>query len=103
MRASGASSRSPRSTVALPPESTELTISSNCSNWVRLAMSFTHALAQTLNRAKLQLLHGSLGASHRFRDFADPLLLRKSHLDYMALIRWQVPHEPVKRGAVFYG
>ncbi len=66
-------------------------------------MSFSHALTQTLNRAILQLLHGSFGASHRFRDLANSLLVRKSHLDYTALIRWQVPHEPIKRGAVFYG
>jgi hypothetical protein len=57
--------------------------------------------SQRFKTAELKLFDGALGAPEMARNFANALLLRKTHLNDAALIYWKATDETKNAGAVF--
>src|SRR5215831_13768707 len=96
MRASGATSGSRNAAVASSRARIRSTIS-----FTRLASAWsvmaTHASAQVLQRAELELLDGALGPIERRSHVANALLVDETHADLLSLQIRQLLHMSIQR------
>src|SRR5215831_1996331 len=91
-RASGASSASASAPVASPRARITSIVRSSRSMRAS-AMSALHALAEVLERAQLQLLHGALRSIERDGNLADTFLVHEPHLNHLPLRVRETPDE----------
>src|SRR5579872_132910 len=96
----GASSASAEGSSESGRESRSCTAWSSWSLRERLGMGPPHARPQALQGAKLQLLDCALAAAQVLGDFANALLLHKTHNDHALLVRRQLVYEAKQGGAL---